>query len=53
MYNYVNAGQTNDTPREYHCNLGPDNRRRDADSRPELSRGAVEFVATEEFLVSS
>ncbi|MCO5560069.1 hypothetical protein L7F22_013675 [Adiantum nelumboides] len=45
------CGQTNDTPRDYHCNLGPDNRRRDVDSRPELSRGTVEFVATKEFLV--
>ncbi|KAI5067109.1 hypothetical protein GOP47_0017637 [Adiantum capillus-veneris] len=45
------CGQTNDTPRDYHCNLGPDNRRRDVDSRPELSRGTVEFVATKDFLV--
>lgn len=45
------CGQTNDIPRDYHCNLGPDNRRRDADVRPELSRGTVEFVATKEFLV--
>eukprot|EP00250_Pteridium_aquilinum_P010450 c19397_g1_i1 orf=566-3775(-) len=45
------CGHTNDTPRDYHCNLGPDNRRRDVDSRPELSRGTVEFVATKEFLV--
>jgi len=33
------------------CNLGPDGRRRDADDRPELCRGTVEFVATKEFLV--
>lgn len=45
------CGQTNDTPRDYHCNLGPDNRRRDVDSRPELSRGTVEFVATKDFMV--
>ncbi|KAH7387746.1 hypothetical protein KP509_16G039000 [Ceratopteris richardii] len=45
------CGHTNDTPRDYHCNLGPDNRRRDADSRPELCRGTVEFVATKEFMV--
>nr|CAD1831563.1 unnamed protein product [Ananas comosus var. bracteatus] len=33
------------------CNLGPDGRRRDADDRPELCRGTVEFVATKEFMV--
>jgi protein transport protein SEC24 len=33
------------------CNLGPDGRRRDANDRPELSRGTVEFVASKEFLV--
>ncbi|VAI14809.1 unnamed protein product [Triticum turgidum subsp. durum] len=42
---------SNDTPREYLCNLGPDGRRRDADDRPELCRGTVEFIATKEFLV--
>ncbi|KAL6854252.1 hypothetical protein ACP4OV_019155 [Aristida adscensionis] len=45
------CGFSNDTPREYFCNLGPDGRRRDADDRPELCRGTVEFVATKEFLV--
>ncbi|CAL5093807.1 unnamed protein product [Urochloa decumbens] len=45
------CGFSNDTPREYFCNLGPDGRRRDADERPELCRGSVEFVATKEFLV--
>ncbi|KAL6630501.1 hypothetical protein ACP70R_028574 [Stipagrostis hirtigluma subsp. patula] len=45
------CGFSNDTPREYMCNLGPDGRRRDADDRPELCRGTVEFVATKEFLV--
>ncbi|GJN25091.1 hypothetical protein PR202_gb12878 [Eleusine coracana subsp. coracana] len=44
-------GFSNDTPRDYMCNLGPDGRRRDADDRPELCRGTVEFVATKEFLV--
>jgi hypothetical protein len=49
---YTNhAGFSNDTPREYLCNLGPDGRRRDADDRPELCRGAVEFIASKEFLV--
>ncbi|XP_027095162.2 protein transport protein SEC24 C [Coffea arabica] len=45
------CGATNETPREYQCNLGPDGRRRDADERPELCRGTVEFVATKEFTV--
>lgn len=45
------TGFSNDTPREYFCHLGPDGRRRDADERPELCRGSVEFVATKEFLV--
>ncbi|GMY39298.1 protein transport protein Sec24-like At4g32640 [Fagus crenata] len=35
------AGFTDETPRDYHCNLGPDGRRRDADERPELCRGTV------------
>ncbi|XP_059643687.1 protein transport protein SEC24 C-like [Cornus florida] len=45
------CGFTDETPRDYHCNLGPDGRRRDADERPELSRGTVEFVATKEYMV--
>ncbi|GJT91931.1 transport protein Sec24-like protein [Tanacetum coccineum] len=45
------CGFTDETPRDYQCNLGPDGRRRDADERPELCRGTVEFVATREFLV--
>ncbi|KAG5607927.1 hypothetical protein H5410_029419 [Solanum commersonii] len=45
------CGYTNETPRDYHCNLGPDGRRRDADERPELCRGTVEFVATKEYMV--
>lgn len=45
------AGYTDETPRDYHCNLGPDGRRRDADERPELCRGTVEFVATKEYMV--
>lgn len=45
------AGFTDETPRDYHCNLGPDGRRRDADDRPELCRGTVEFVASREYMV--
>ena len=45
------SGFTDETPREYHCNLGPDGRRRDADERPELCRGTVEFVASKEYMV--
>ncbi|XP_019239290.1 PREDICTED: protein transport protein Sec24-like At4g32640 [Nicotiana attenuata] len=45
------CGHTDETPRDYHCNLGPDGRRRDADERPELCRGTVEFVATKEYMV--
>ncbi|KAK9697846.1 hypothetical protein RND81_08G065200 [Saponaria officinalis] len=45
------CGVTDETPRDYHCNLGPDGRRRDADERPELCRGTVEFVASKEYMV--
>ncbi|GAB2234596.1 hypothetical protein Droror1_Dr00003853 [Drosera rotundifolia] len=45
------CGFTDETPRDYHSNLGPDGRRRDADERPELSRGTVEFFASKEYMV--
>ncbi|XP_052206582.1 protein transport protein Sec24-like At4g32640 [Diospyros lotus] len=45
------CGFTDETPRDYHCNLGPDGKRRDADERAELCRGTVEFVATKEYMV--
>ncbi|XP_031488075.1 protein transport protein Sec24-like At4g32640 isoform X1 [Nymphaea colorata] len=45
------CGFTDETPRDYYCNLGPDSRRRDADERPELCRGTVEFVASKEYMV--
>ncbi|KAL6545603.1 Protein transport protein Sec24B [Orobanche gracilis] len=45
------CGFTDETPRDYHCNLGPDGRRRDANERPELCKGTVEFVATKEYMV--
>ncbi|KAJ8754374.1 hypothetical protein K2173_002825 [Erythroxylum novogranatense] len=48
---YLFAGFTDETPRDYHCNLGPDGRRSNADERPELCRGTVEFVATKEYMV--
>lgn len=51
-YFSVLPGFTDETPRDYHCNLGPDGRRRDADERPELCKGTVEFVATKEYTVS-
>ncbi len=46
-------GHTSETPPAYQCNLGPDGRRRDVDSRPELSRGTVEFVAPQEYQVGA
>ncbi|KZV38778.1 protein transport protein Sec24-like CEF-like [Dorcoceras hygrometricum] len=45
------CGFTDETPRDYLCNLGPDGRRRDADERPELCRGTVEFVASKDYMV--
>ena len=51
LTSYSLSGFTDETPRDYQCNLGPDGRRRDADERPELCRGTVEFVATREFMV--
>lgn len=46
------SGFTDETPRDYQCNLGPDGRRRDADERPELCRGTVEFIASKDYMVS-
>ncbi|XP_044509940.1 protein transport protein Sec24-like At4g32640 isoform X3 [Mangifera indica] len=45
------CGFIDETPRDYHCNLGPDGLRRDADERPELCKGTVEFVASKEYMV--
>lgn len=39
----------NEVPEAYFCNLDMNGRRLDADHRPELKHGSVEFVATEEF----
>lgn len=36
-------------PPEYQENIGIDGRRRDADERPELCRGSVEFIAPPSF----
>lgn len=45
------CGGVTDTPYEYVEHVGPDGRRRDADIRPELRHGTVEFVATAEYMV--
>ncbi|KAK6288783.1 hypothetical protein POUND7_000324 [Theobroma cacao] len=45
------CGFFDNTPPEYQCNLGPDGRRRDADVRPELCKGTIEFVATKEYMM--
>ena len=37
---------SNPTPPEYRENTGPDGRRRDADVRPELCKGSVDFLAS-------
>ncbi len=37
-------------PKEYFCPLEPSGRRHDQNSRPELSKGSVEFVATAEYM---
>ena len=52
LIKYFCTGYTDETPRDYQCNLGPDGKRRDADERPELCRGTVDFVATKEYMVS-
>lgn len=41
----------NDTPRDFYCSLENDGTRSDAQSRPELSTGSVEFVAPPEYMV--
>ncbi|KAJ0970469.1 hypothetical protein J5N97_023346 [Dioscorea zingiberensis] len=41
----------NDVPGEYFCALDASGRRCDADQRPELSKGSVEFVASTEYMV--
>lgn len=41
----------NEIPVEYFCSLDASGRRRDADERPELSKGSVEYVAPAEYMV--
>jgi protein transport protein SEC24 len=45
------CGMANDVPVEYFSSLDQQGRRRDADERPELSRGTVEWVAPAEYMV--
>lgn len=37
-------------PKDYFCPLEPNGRRHDVQSRAELSRGSVEFVASKEYI---
>ncbi|KAJ4828063.1 hypothetical protein Tsubulata_020834 [Turnera subulata] len=46
---FARNGFISDTLEYYYCNLGPDGMRYDASERPELCKGAVDCVATEEF----
>lgn len=41
----------NDVPTQYYSALGPDGKRVDINSHPELLRGQVEFVATAEYMM--
>lgn len=38
-------------PVEYFCPLDANGKRKDADERPELSQGSIEFVAPTEYMV--
>ncbi|KAL6046314.1 Protein transport protein Sec24C [Balamuthia mandrillaris] len=44
------CGFVNEVPHEYFCPLEGTGRRSDVLSRPELSKGSVEFVATKEYM---
>ncbi|GLC37974.1 hypothetical protein PLESTF_000604900 [Pleodorina starrii] len=44
------CGLSNSTPDWYFSHLAPDGRRRDADERPELCRGTVEYLASKEYV---
>ena len=45
------CGHGNTTPDSYYCHLGPNGLRRDAEERPELCKGSVEFAATREYMI--
>lgn len=47
------CGTSNATPVDYICNTGVDGKRHDANERPELCRGSVDFVASKEYMVSN
>lgn len=47
------CGAKTDTPHNYIENTDSSGRRRDADLRPELCQGSVEFVATPQFMVGT
>jgi len=47
----VFCNHTTECPQEYMCNLGPDGRRGDASTRPELHLGSVEYAAPNEYMV--
>jgi len=45
------CGSLNTTPSSYYCGLDANGKRHDADKRPELNHGSVEFVAPDEYMV--
>jgi len=45
------CGLLNEIPVEYFCNLDQNGRRKDADERPELSQGTVEYIASADYMV--
>lgn len=45
------CGQINHTPHDYYCEIDHNGYRRDHHKRPELCKGAVEFVAPPEYQV--
>ena len=46
------CGSLTPTPVDYVCNTGVDGRRHDANDRAELCRGSVDFIASQEYMVS-
>uniref|UniRef100_A0A7S1B6V7 Protein transport protein SEC24 n=1 Tax=Corethron hystrix TaxID=216773 RepID=A0A7S1B6V7_9STRA len=45
------CGVLNDVPSAYFCHLDEQGRRRDADTRPEISEAVVEYIAPAEYMV--